>query len=487
MLKKFLTSIFGVFIFTSNIIIAQPVSVSKTYSKPVLVHYMPWFDTPEFNNYWGWHWTMNNQDPNIIIDTQTGQRQIATHYYPLIGPYASQDSDVIEYHLLLMKYVGIDGVLINWYGVEGWNGDINSLLTNSNAIIDQVDDVGLEFGIVLEDRFSESVSDGHANMTYAANNYFSQDAYFRYGVDETPLVGVFGPITFETEEEWDSILFDVNEDIELLPLWYEKNDCGIHADGEFVWIYEDENLDDYFFRLQNFYNNRAPNLNTAMGIAYPGFHDFYEQGNAGSSYFEIPHDDGETLDTIFQLLFEQNEKFDLLQLATWNDFGEGTMFEPTFEFGFDFLNQLQTFLGVSYGTEELEQIHRLYLLRKQFADSSEIQIQLDEVFDHFVSLNVDEAKSLMDNIEAITNSSVSQKMKERLRVFPNPVKDFLVIENVDINKTSFKIYNSIGLSIDFDLINGRIDLEHLPNGIYFLGVFEEGNDQLVFPIIKQND
>ena len=121
-----------------------------------------------------------------------------------------------------------------------------------------------------------------------------------------------------------------------------------------------------------------------MGIAYPGFHDFYEQGNAGSSYFEIPHDDGETLDTIFQLLFEQNEKFDLLQLATWNDFGEGTMFEPTFEFGFDFLNQLQTFLGVSYGTEELEQIHRLYLLRKQFADSSEIQIQLDEVFDHFV-------------------------------------------------------------------------------------------------------
>ena len=100
---------------------------------------------------------------------------------------------------------------------------------------------------------------------------------------------------------------------------------------------------------------------------------------------------------------------------------------------------------------------------------------------------MDEAKSLMDNIEAITNSSVSQKMKERLRVFPNPVKDFLVIENVDINKTSFKIYNSIGLSIDFDLINGRIDLEHLPNGIYFLGVFEEGNDQLVFPIIKQND
>lgn len=487
MLNKILTSIFLVIIFNSNLLNAQPISVSKTYSKPVLMHYMPWFDTPEFNNYWGWHWTMNNQDPNLIVDQQTGQRQIASHYYPLIGPYASQDPDVIEYHLLLMKYSGIDGVLINWYGVEGWNGDINSLLTNSNALIDQMDDVGLDFGIVLEDRFSESVSDGHANMTYAANNYFSQEAYFRYGVDETPLVGVFGPITFETEEEWDSVLIDVNEDIELLTLWYEKNDCGIHADGEYSWIYEDENLDDYYSRLENFYNNRAPNLNTAMGIAYPGFYDFYEQGNAGSSYFEIPHNEGETLDTIFQLLIEKEEKFDLLQLATWNDFGEGTMFEPTFEFGFNFLNQLQTFLGVQYGTDELEQIHRFYLLRKQFADSSDIQIQLDQVFDHFVSLEVDEAKSLMNSIETISNSLDPQEEKGAIKVFPNPLKDFLIIENIDTDKVDINIYNGIGMSVSFDFSNGSIDMKHLPDGIYFISIFEEGDEHFVLPIIKQDN
>ena len=85
---------------------AQPVDVPKTYEKPILVHYMPWFETPAFNGFWGWHWTMNNQNPDIIVDPETGQRQIAAHFYPLIGPYASKDPDVIEYHLLLIKKIG---------------------------------------------------------------------------------------------------------------------------------------------------------------------------------------------------------------------------------------------------------------------------------------------------------------------------------------------------------------------------------------------
>ena len=43
-----------------------------------------------------------------------------------------------------MKYAGVDGVMIDWYGVQGTNGDIGNLLTNSNAIVDKVDDFGLE-------------------------------------------------------------------------------------------------------------------------------------------------------------------------------------------------------------------------------------------------------------------------------------------------------------------------------------------------------
>ena len=89
------------------------VNVEKTFEKPVLMHYMPWFNTPEYNGSWGWHWTMNNQDPDEIIDEIANRRQIASHYYPLIGPYASIDPTVIDYHILLMKYSGIDGQLLS--------------------------------------------------------------------------------------------------------------------------------------------------------------------------------------------------------------------------------------------------------------------------------------------------------------------------------------------------------------------------------------
>src|SRR5437870_3296184 len=119
-------------------LLAQPAAVPKTNPMKVYAHYMPWFETPVTlgGNNWGYHWTLNNRNPNII-DPTTGQRQIASHYYALIGPYASSDPDVIEYHLLLMKLSGIDGVMIDWYGAQGTNGDVGSLLNNSNAVINK--------------------------------------------------------------------------------------------------------------------------------------------------------------------------------------------------------------------------------------------------------------------------------------------------------------------------------------------------------------
>jgi hypothetical protein len=57
-----------------------------------MVHYMPWFQAKPYNATWGWHWTMNHYNPTTI-DGQ-GRRAIASHYYPLIGPYDSRDPDV---------------------------------------------------------------------------------------------------------------------------------------------------------------------------------------------------------------------------------------------------------------------------------------------------------------------------------------------------------------------------------------------------------
>src|SRR4051812_25862406 len=87
--------------------------------KPIMVYYMPWFVAKPFSSSWGWHWTMNHYNPEVI--NASGARQVASWYYPLIGPYDSADPVVLEYHVLLMKLGGVDGVIVDWYGPDNYN------------------------------------------------------------------------------------------------------------------------------------------------------------------------------------------------------------------------------------------------------------------------------------------------------------------------------------------------------------------------------
>jgi hypothetical protein len=381
-------------------------SVPKTNPQKVYMHYMPWFETPATlgGSNWGYHWKFNNRNPNVV-DAE-GRRQIAAHYYPKIGPYASSDPDVIEYHLLLMKLSGVDGVLIDWYGVQGANGDVGSLLTNSNALVGKMDDFGLKFGVVLEDRFSTvsigdatpDISKAKANVAYLKNNYFNKAQYIRLGPGNDPLMLNFGPIRFMQPAQWTEILAEAGEDVAFLPLWYKKHLPGANADGEFAWIYEDAN-DHLTYHQKNFDILRAPTLSVAGGTAYPGFNDFYQEGGTSTVIgFEIPHNHGQTLADTLALADQYSANLDFVQLATFNDFGEGTMFEPTVETGFDYLAQLQQFTGVPYGEDELELVYKLFRLRKENAGNAAVQAQLGQASANLTALDIEAARSILDAI-----------------------------------------------------------------------------------------
>ncbi|MFO0789314.1 MAG: hypothetical protein U0805_07650 [Pirellulales bacterium] len=379
----------------------QSLPVPKTNPFPVYMHYMPWFQTPTSQggtggSQWGWHWKMNTQNPNVV--DASGKRQIASYYYPKIGPYDSSDPNVIEYHSLLMKYSGIDGVLIDWYGVQGSNGDINSLLAASNAFVNRSNMYGLGFGVVLEDRFARNLADEQANMRYLRDNYFNKSNSIKYGASQNPLMLNFGPITFQTPADWAQILPATGADPEFLTLLYQSSEAGANADGEYAWPYQDANTSNHLNKLRSFYQTRAPSLKTVGGVAYPGFHDFYQPGGAGSTLFYIPENNGQTLTEVLNLntLFQPN--LDMLQLATFNDYGEGTMFEPTVETGFNYLHQIQLYTGVSYGTDELELIYELYLARKKYAADAGRQSQLDQVVSYLAILQVDDARSLLSQV-----------------------------------------------------------------------------------------
>lgn len=94
------------FFFMFNFIISSSVRSSNKTTKPkIMVHYMPWYMSKPISGYWGWHWTMNHFDPEKVDNI--GKREIASHYYPLIGPYDSSDPFLLESRLLAYLLINI--------------------------------------------------------------------------------------------------------------------------------------------------------------------------------------------------------------------------------------------------------------------------------------------------------------------------------------------------------------------------------------------
>lgn len=375
--------------------LGQPQAVSKTNDMQVYMHYMPWYQSKEVSGYWGSHWRMANKNPENM-DAE-GKREIASHYYPLIGPYDSSNPAVIEYHLLLMKYAGIDGVLIDWYGTHNVH-DYKPNLLSSNALIDNLDEVGLEFAIVYEEYTAESVAAqtsksaieaAQEDLAYMQSNYFNTKEYIE--IDNQPLLMTFGPRFFQKESQWDQILEGISPNPLLLPLWFHSHRVGANGDGEFAWVDFNSSLSDF----DHFYSQKAKH-DVVVGSAFPRFHDYYREGGWGESYGRVYSNEGETLRRTLKKA--QEHDLDYIQLVTWNDFGEGTVFEPTLEEEFLFLEIIQEFTGVPYDRAELELIYEYYLKKKALKGNAEAEETLKQVFQYLAALEVEQARTLLNQL-----------------------------------------------------------------------------------------
>ena len=124
--------------------------------------------------------------------------------------------------------------------------------------------------------------------------------------------------------------------MQFLPLQYQSGEVGINGDGEFTG--HEQALDNHLTLLNIFYNNRAPGSNRAVGAVYPSFIDFYEKVVSATS---------SALKFLRRWRYARRhhrcrgneDKIEMVQLTTWNDFAEGTIFEPTVERGQDLILQ----------------------------------------------------------------------------------------------------------------------------------------------------
>ena len=367
-----------------------------------MVHYMPWYEAKPYSPAWGWHWTMNHYNPDQT--NSAGRREIASNYYPQIGPYDSADPVVLEYHVLLMKLAGIDGVIADWYGMDDCN-DYALINQRTLALQKFAARAGLKFCLCYEDRSiqaavnagrlpaAQAVARAQETMIYAQNQYFNQPGYLRNGGGRPVLLN-FGPIYFTQSAQWTSIFSVLNATNQ--PSFFSLDRRLPAGEGAFDWppmhlsqstggTLTPAALNRYFSNFEQ----DGQGWPAFVSSSFPRFHDIYRQAGTGSSYGYLGDDGGVTFRSTLARAMTNNSS--LVQLVTWNDFGEGTVLEPTTEHGYRDLAVIQEFRrrylepGFSAQANELKLAMRLYTLRRRCGTEPAVSAGLEKVFQEAVT------------------------------------------------------------------------------------------------------
>ena len=297
-------------------------------SRPLLLaHYMAWFSAPPHSQNYGWHWTMNAFDPTEIAD---GQRRIASHYYPTIGPYDSGDAAVVEAQLQTMKEAGIDGVIVDWYGRTD-HFDYALIHRNCELVLQTAARLKMKFAICYEDQTIPILVAGgkikaedraaHAieELRWLETNWFANSAYLRW--NGKPVWLSFGNAGL-SDVEWETVLAAR----QMPSIYLSEHHKRAGAEGAFDWPIPDQGL-----QAVESFAARSQNWPVAMPVVFPRFHDIYGAAKVQNSYPIIPDDSGRTFEVTLKMALQSGAPF--AQIATWNDWGEGTQIEPSREFG----------------------------------------------------------------------------------------------------------------------------------------------------------
>ena len=403
MLKKY--SIFLGFIFvilTINFLIAITLAETTDHPKPspqtkptlleeapkaVFAHIMVQFRSKQYSGDWGgWNrldefmsrifpdWHMFQHNPENIYEN--GRADIPSVYYPSIGLYDMMDPNTVEYQCQLAKIAGIDGFIFDlplfdesgpkW---EQWKPACMRLYVrmmkryNLKAVICYEDSYNLEQSGPEKNR-SDVIMATYADM----NAWLDLFKDVQYCIGKRPLLLFFsyeslfkgkgGGIAKLLPQEIDAWTKQFSEETRpvIANQWLRRNYAGT-VEGEYDWIYLEpakrERTPLIRYADIEAVMKRRKEKSTQMrewlkhgyvkfpisGV-WPEFNDRPVWG-WGSGPSLMPGMDGK----IYRYLWEEaiKEGYPVVQIATWNDWFEGSIIEPSVENGTKYLEITREF------------------------------------------------------------------------------------------------------------------------------------------------
>jgi hypothetical protein len=305
----------------------------------IMAHYMPWYQYPPLNNIFN-HWTQNPKMFDLSRKPD-GKVNIASYFYPLTGPYDSSDDAVLEYQAALFKIAGIDGVIFDWYGTSGAldYGPINKATVKAVSVFKKAE---LKFAICYEDQTasnrikyagldpSQAVSEAKKDFDWLQQNFFNDQYYLKH--NGRPVVLCFGPQYFEEKNQWNTIFTSVKPK----PLFVTENGEASWEDAVFSWAWPNPDGSGVLEKnwTENGFYAKHTDKNYLIASAYSMFDDgiIVETDGYSKKRRLIDYDGGKTLEWTLDMARKNNPQ--VIQLVTWNDYGEGNIFEPTIEYGY---------------------------------------------------------------------------------------------------------------------------------------------------------
>jgi hypothetical protein len=372
----------------------------------VLMHYMPWYESESVRGRWGGHWAGFDGRHSPGTTAANGLPDIASHFHPLIGPYDSTDPALLDCHLAQIKLAGVDGVVVDWYGVAEAL-DFPSIHEASLALFeaagryrmgfaacyeDRVAGMMVDRGMIADDAVASRVAE---DIDWLDDHWFSSPTYVTVG--GKPLLLNFGPISVKDSATWRNTFESLSHRPAFFALHHLWRKAG--ADGGFTWIHWEPwkgapPEDEVRKRLRNVFVLPSSDPAETIVSACPGYKDIYPESRP-----VLAHADGETLRVSLDEALASPAK--VVQLVTWNDYGEGTMIEPTHEFGYRFLEIVQEAnrrrIGSTFAftASDLRLPERLYLARKRTAAPA---ADLDAVAELLRAGNATAAAAALDRL-----------------------------------------------------------------------------------------
>jgi hypothetical protein len=246
--------------------------------------------------------------------------------------YDSADPAQVHRQIVDMISRGIDGIIVDWYGIECTNAkQCDHENAAMIALLNEAEQhpgfevaVGQDWGDLNKERKSERMEDLISDLNYVHVNFEPSPNYMRR--NGRPVIIFFG---IETSAiNWSK----VRKSVQGSPLFVFMNSGGFsepQSDGSFAWPQPTHSGTDIGLSyLDRFYKVAlAKSSELAIGSAYKGFNDSLASWGQRN---KINQQCGQTWLASFAeagKYYSSANQLENLQIATWNDYEEGTEIE----------------------------------------------------------------------------------------------------------------------------------------------------------------